>query len=201
MKIMTTILMIGFTTLAVCSAATAGTDKTLVSWVCLANTTQQGGSALTIQRGEQFDGIVFGEREAGRWMAGSEGFARTQGNQQANAVEQAGRDTLIQMAVVYQGNRIALYRDGEPYASYDARTLTCWAPATIRPSSACGTSEPPPASISRARLKTPGSMTGRLTCRGDPRIAAQPGLGDQALRLVDVRARQGDRPDRAFPDQ
>ena len=51
----------------------AGTDKTLVSWVCLANTTQQGGSALTIQRGDPFDGIVFGEKEAGKWMAGSDG--------------------------------------------------------------------------------------------------------------------------------
>ena len=64
--------------LSVCSAVAAGTDKTLVSWVCLANTTQQGGSALTIQRGDQFDGIVFGERAAGKWMAGSDFFDRTQ---------------------------------------------------------------------------------------------------------------------------
>jgi hypothetical protein len=46
-------------------------DKTLVSWVSLANTTQQGGSALTIQSGDRFDGIVFGERVAVKWMAGS----------------------------------------------------------------------------------------------------------------------------------
>ena len=62
-----------------------GADKTLVSWVTLANTTQQGGSAVTIQSGSRFDGIVFGEKEAGRWMAGSKMFSRTQGGQQASA--------------------------------------------------------------------------------------------------------------------
>ena len=123
MKRITRMVQIGFATFAVCSTAVAGADKTLVSWVTLDHTAQQGGSALTIQRGEQFDGVVFGERAAGRWMAGSEGFTRTQGSQQANAAEKADRNTLIQMAVVYQGNRIALYRDGEPYASYDAMNI------------------------------------------------------------------------------
>ena len=45
MKRATTRLMIGFATLILCQAAAAGTDKTLVSWVTLANTAQQGGSA------------------------------------------------------------------------------------------------------------------------------------------------------------
>ena len=102
------------------AACTAGTDKTLVSWVCLANTTQQGGSALTIQSDDRFDGIVFGERAAGKWMAGSEGFVRTQGDQQANAVEKADNTALVQMAIVYKGSQISIYRNGEPYASYEA---------------------------------------------------------------------------------
>jgi sucrose-6-phosphate hydrolase SacC (GH32 family) len=123
MKTMTTNLVISFATLALCGAAVAGTDKTLVSWVCLANTTQQGGSTLTIQSGDRFDGIVFGERVAGKWMAGSEVLARTQGDQQANAVEKADDKTLVQMAIVYQGNQISLYRNGEPYVSYEAGNI------------------------------------------------------------------------------
>lgn len=102
------------------AACTAATDKTLVSWVCLANTTQQGGSALTIQSGDRFDGIVFGEKVAGKWMAGSEGFTRTQADQQANAVENADDKTVVQMAVVYKGSQISIYRNGEPYVSYEA---------------------------------------------------------------------------------
>ena len=110
------------------AAGQPSTDKTLVSWVCLANTTQQGGSALTIQSGAQFDAIVFGEKAAGKWMAGSDGFARTQGDQQASAVEKADEKTLVQMAVVYTGKQIALWRNGEPYASYEARTIDLLSP-------------------------------------------------------------------------
>ena len=123
MKTMTTSLVISFATLALCGAALAGSDKTLVSWVCLANTTQQGGSALTLQQGGQFDGIVFGEKVSGKWMAGSEGYARTQGDQQPNAVEKRDDKALIQMAVVYKGSQVAIYRNGEPYASYEANNI------------------------------------------------------------------------------
>lgn len=101
----------------------AGTDKTLVSWVTLANTTQRGGSALTVQSGRAFDGIVFGEKVAGKWMVGSFRLARTQVDQQANAVEMADDKTLIQMAVVYQGRQITLYRDGERYAAYETDNI------------------------------------------------------------------------------
>jgi hypothetical protein len=38
-------------------------DKTLVAWVYLDNTTQRGGSALTLDdQASHFDGIIFGER-------------------------------------------------------------------------------------------------------------------------------------------
>ena len=110
------------------AAGQPSTDKTLVSWVCLANTTQQGGSALTIQSGTRFDAIVFGEKAAGKWMAGSDGFARTQGDQQANAVEKADGKTLVQMAVVYEGRQISLWRNGEPCASYEANTIDLLSP-------------------------------------------------------------------------
>jgi sucrose-6-phosphate hydrolase SacC (GH32 family) len=102
------------------AACAEAADKTLVSWVTLANTTQQGGSALTIQSYDRFDGIVFGEKVVGKWMSGSEGFARTQGSQQASAVEKADNTALVQMAIVYKDNHISIYRNGEPYASYEA---------------------------------------------------------------------------------
>jgi hypothetical protein len=76
-------------------AATANTEKTLVSWLTLDNLTQQGGSALTIQRGDQFDAIVFAEKEGGRWMAGSENFGRTQAEQGSNLAEQADGKSLM----------------------------------------------------------------------------------------------------------
>lgn len=116
-------LWMSLTMIAVAGAEGNSTDKTLVSWVALANATQRGGSVLTLQRGDQFDGIVFGERAEGRWMAGSEFYRRTPAGQAASAVERAGPDTLVQVAIVYQGDRITLIRDGAPYSSHEARNI------------------------------------------------------------------------------
>ena len=98
-------------------------EKTLVAWVSLENLDQQGGSALTIQSGPQFDAIVFGERARGRWMAGSDNFRRTQKDQDANAVETAAPDTLVQVAIVYQGSDIRVYRNGQAYVAYGAQNV------------------------------------------------------------------------------
>ncbi len=105
------------------AAHAASTDKTLVSWVRLADRNQRAGSVLTIQRGDQFDGIVFAEKAANRWMAGSNFYRRTGGNQNAYPAETAGSKTLVQMAIVYKGNRVSIYRNGELYASHTARNI------------------------------------------------------------------------------
>ena len=99
------------------------TDKTLVAWVYLENTTQRGGSALTLiepvermdsarfaggggsglkseDQNECFDAVVFGELAAGKWMAGSDLFNRTLRDQAALPEETADAGTLVQMAIV-----------------------------------------------------------------------------------------------------
>ncbi len=101
----------------------ASADKTLVAWAAPANLGQQGGSVLTIQSGERFDAIVLGERARGKWMAGSNFFERTQADQGANAVETAGPEALVQIAVVYQGDEVRIYRNGAPYAAYKTRNI------------------------------------------------------------------------------
>ncbi len=98
-------------------------DKTLITWVSPANLMQRGGSALTIQRGDQFDGIVYGERVNGKWMAGSNNFARTQQNPLAGEVETYTGNTPIQLAIVYEGKQLTLYRNGEQYDSYEANNV------------------------------------------------------------------------------
>jgi beta-fructofuranosidase len=102
---------------------TASGDKSLVAWVSPANLNQQGGSVLTVQSGDRFDAIVFGERARGKWMAGSDFFRRTQGDQNANAVETAEPDALVQMAIVYEGDDVRIYRNGEAYAAYKTQNV------------------------------------------------------------------------------
>ena len=94
-------------------------DKTLVAWVYPADRNQRGGSALTlIDDAERFDAIVFGEKVRGKWMAGSDYFRRTQGDQSACLPETADANTMVQMAIVYRGNRITIYRGAKQYACY-----------------------------------------------------------------------------------
>ncbi len=95
------------------------TDKTLVAWVYLGDLEQRGSSAITLYDDQQrFDGIVFGEHTPGRWMAGSDFFRRTHGDQSAWPIETADEKTLVQMAIVYRGKRITIYRNGDLYAQY-----------------------------------------------------------------------------------
>ena len=94
-------------------------DKTLVAWVTLANHSQQGGAVISlIDDQERFDAIVLGEREPGKWMAGSDFFRRTPEDQGGYAVETADEKTLVQMAIAYHENEITLFRNGRQYACY-----------------------------------------------------------------------------------
>jgi len=108
-------------------------DKTLVTWVAPANLTQKGGSVLTIQEKETFDAVVLGERVAGRWMAGSDFFRRTQNEneQSACAPETADAGTLVQIAIAYKGNQVSLYRNGNPYATYAVREAQAFGKETF----------------------------------------------------------------------
>jgi len=116
-------LAVLFCTTCLFAAKEMGSAKTLVAWVIPANLSQQGGSVLTIQSGPQFDGIVFGERLAGRWMAGSDNFRRTQASQEGNASESAGAETMVQVAIVYDGEGVRIFRNGRPYAAYPTKNI------------------------------------------------------------------------------
>lgn len=103
------------------SAQEAITDKTMVVWAAPANLTQRGGSALTVDMAnpDAFDAIVLGELAPGKWMAGSTLGKRTQRDQSAYAAETVGPDEFVQLAIVYQGHHVTIYRGGEMYASYE----------------------------------------------------------------------------------
>ena len=123
MKLSNISLALLFCTTSLLAAEDAGTSKTLVAWVLPANLSQQGGSVLTIQSGERFDAIVLGEKLSGRWMAGSDLFRRTQGNQGGSPAETADAETMVQIAIVYDGGDVRIFRNGEPYAAYRTKNI------------------------------------------------------------------------------
>jgi hypothetical protein len=90
--------------------------KTLEAWVAPANLNQRGGGVIGIETpdGSTFDTLVLGEQQPRRWLAGSNGFARTQSVDGPD--ETAGPTDLVHLAIVYHpDHRIALYRNGIPY--------------------------------------------------------------------------------------
>lgn len=90
--------------------------KTLLATVRLANVTQRGGAAISLQSpdGLAFDAIVLGERELGRWMSGSEFFKRTQNFQGANETD----TKPVHIAITYHADgSIIAYRNGVQYGS------------------------------------------------------------------------------------
>ena len=64
--------------------------------------------------GPVFDSIVFGERESGRWMAGSEGFSRYQSV--SGAAESDALNQPVHVAITYGADgTIRMFRGGLPY--------------------------------------------------------------------------------------
>ena len=94
-------------------------DKTLVAWVSPSDLDQHGAGVLTVEGAAgQFDALVLGECALRRWMAGSDNLHRTQRGQQQNAEETAKPGEWVQLAAVYSGNTVTLYRNGARYAHY-----------------------------------------------------------------------------------
>ncbi len=94
-------------------------DKTFVVWTAPSSLNQRGGSVLTLDDGQKnFDGIVFGEIEPKKWMPGSENYNRTSRDQKQWGSETSDGKEMIQIAIVYKGTEITLYRNGVLYSHY-----------------------------------------------------------------------------------
>jgi hypothetical protein len=90
--------------------------KTLEAWVSPANLHQRGGGVITVEttKTHGFDAIVYAEKEANRWVAGSNHFIRSQILD--GPLETAAPGELVHVAVSYQADgTIAMYRNGLPY--------------------------------------------------------------------------------------
>ncbi len=90
--------------------------KTLEAWVAVSDLNQRGGGVITIQTldGVVFDSIVFGEQSPRQWLAGSNGFQRT--NRFSGPEEQAATDQFVHFAIAYHPDgRVVGYRNGKPY--------------------------------------------------------------------------------------
>ena len=112
-------LALAWTMSTLVASAGALKDRTLVSWAAPASLDQRGGSALTINQGERFDGLVFAELATNTWMLGSDYFRRTCKNQ-SSWPKECSVGSFVQVAATYRDRdrMVTLYRNGEACASY-----------------------------------------------------------------------------------
>ena len=94
-------------------------DRTLVSWAMPARLDQRAGSALTINQGERFDGLVYAEVAKDTWMLGSD-YSRRTCKKQAAWPKERVTNAYVQVAATYRekDRTVTLYRNGAAFASY-----------------------------------------------------------------------------------
>jgi len=105
-------------------------DKTLVGWCYIQDLNVRAGSIVTIDRisSDHFDGIIFAERQVGRWMPGSSGFGRTQ--DPVPGFEEKETNVLVYMAISYEDKggqaHIIIYHDGDVIDDYTKGGIGSW---------------------------------------------------------------------------
>lgn len=79
-----------------------GPDKTLIAWIYLDDLNITHGAPLAVNKssGDTFDAIVYAEKHAKHWMAGSSHFRRTHNDPHGNPEKETGK--LMQLAISYE---------------------------------------------------------------------------------------------------
>lgn len=97
-------------------------EKSLVAWVRLDDLDVRAGSVLTLDltNRDQFDGIIYAEREPRKWMPGSTGFHRTENPEPG--FQEVSTGELVMMAITYTNVggklKIKIYRNGQLIGDY-----------------------------------------------------------------------------------
>lgn len=110
-------------------------ERTLVAWAKINNLNVRGGSILSINTGlaqNDFDAIVYAEKEPKKWMSGSGAFGRTENpnNKPASEYEEEV-NKLVKITITYAANnQIKAYRDNELIGSYTKGNILTYSEGT-----------------------------------------------------------------------
>ena len=105
-------------------------EKTLMTWVALDSLAATKGSALTLDKAseDQFNAIVYAERQPNQWMSGSSWFHRTEDFPKAHNEKKEGE--MVYLAFTYEDKggtyKITGYRNGESLGSYEKGEIKTW---------------------------------------------------------------------------
>ena len=105
-------------------------EKTLMTWVALDNLAATKGSALTLDKvsEDQFNGMVYAERQPNQWMSGSSWFRRTNDFPKAHNENKEGEMVYLAFTYEVKGGtyQITGYRNGVSLGSYEKGKIKTW---------------------------------------------------------------------------
>jgi hypothetical protein len=105
-------------------------EKTLVAWVYIDDLDIKLGAPIAINQtsSDSFDAIVYAERQARRWMAGSSNFTRTQDTVPGFEEKETGK--LVYIAISYENNggqaHVRIYRNNDLIGDYTQGIMASW---------------------------------------------------------------------------
>ena len=118
------LILAGLTGLFICCTKNGSVDKSLVAWVKVNEQNIYGGSVLTLQDGDQFDGIILTKHKSLQWLAGSDSLKRS--NTDRAEVFRSDRinfDEMQRIAIVYENGRVKIYQDHNLISEYKADNI------------------------------------------------------------------------------
>ncbi|MEO1262001.1 MAG: RICIN domain-containing protein [Bacteroidota bacterium] len=102
-------------------------EKTLIAWVRMDDLNVRAGSVLTIDKTDkdEFDGIVYAEKEAGKWMSGSNMFSRTDNVRPGFKETKTGESVMMAISYGEKNGKanVKLYRNGDLIGDYTKGSL------------------------------------------------------------------------------
>jgi len=107
-------------------------EKSMLSWAYIDDLNVLAGSILTLDQiaADQFDAMVFGERQPQRWMAGSSNFTRTA--DPVPGFQETKTGILVYMAMTFQKdgatNHTRIYHNGDLIGDFSMGSVPTWAP-------------------------------------------------------------------------
>jgi sucrose-6-phosphate hydrolase SacC (GH32 family) len=101
----------------------ATTDKTLVAWIEINDPERWVGTVFAVQNDKQYDGIMVTGKDELKWRASSEDDVRSGNINDLSSLPTVQIGKMEQVAVVYAGDEIRLYINGQLSSSHVANNI------------------------------------------------------------------------------
>jgi hypothetical protein len=115
--------VLSITMIFMACAPSVSTDKTLVAWIEINDPERWVGTVFAVQNDKQYDGIMVTGEDELKWRVSSEDDVRSGNINDLSSLPTVQIGKMEQVAVVYAGDEIRLYINGQLSSSHVANNI------------------------------------------------------------------------------